>query len=134
MSVEFMERYWEQVQPFMADLSRADLRGFIRDQLKGQLFGALFNKEGAAFAGYYYGEADRRIARTSPATLITMLWSISVQSNIIPISSRMKPTCSSHLMKTIIRLWQKSWKSGSPTGGDRVSMRPLWSLQTLRKP
>ena len=42
----------------MADLSRADLRGFIRDQLKGQLFGALFNKEGAAFAGYYYGEAD----------------------------------------------------------------------------
>ena len=58
MSVEFMERYWEQVQPFMADLSRADLRGFIRDQLKGQLFGALFNKEGAAFAGYYYGETD----------------------------------------------------------------------------
>ena len=58
MSVEFMERYWEQVQPFMADLSRADLRGFIRDQLNGQLFGALFNKEGAAFAGYYYGEAD----------------------------------------------------------------------------
>ena len=46
------------VQTFMADLSRADLRGFIRDQLKGKLFGALFNKEGAAFAGYYYGEAD----------------------------------------------------------------------------
>ncbi len=58
MSVEFMERYWEQVQPFMADLSHADLRSFIRDQLKGQLFGALFNNEGAAFAGYYYGEAD----------------------------------------------------------------------------
>ena len=58
MSVEFMERYWEQVQPFMADPSRTDLRGFIRDQLNGQLFGALFNKEGAAFAGYYYGEAD----------------------------------------------------------------------------
>ncbi len=58
MSVEFMERFGEQVQPFMADLSRADLRGFIRDQLKGQLFGALFNKEGAAFARYYYGEAD----------------------------------------------------------------------------
>lgn len=131
MSAEFMERYWEQVQPFMADLSRADLRGFIRDQLKGQLFGALFNKEGAALLDITMA---RRIARTSPATLITMLWSISVQSNIIPISSRMKPICSSHLMKTIIRLWQKSWKSGSPTGRDRVSMRPLWSLQTLRKP
>ena len=131
MSAEFMERYWEQVQPFMADLSRADLRGFIRDQLKGQLFGALFNKEGAALLDI---TTARRIARTSPVTLITMLWSISVQSNIIPISSRMKPICSSHLMKTIIRLWQKSWKSGSPTGRDRVSMRPLWSLQTLRKP
>ena len=115
MSAEFMERYWEQVQPFMADLSRADLRGFIRDQLLDITMA-------------------RRIARTSPATLITMLWSISVQSNIIPISSRMKPICSSHLMKTIIRLWQKSWKSGSPTGRGRVSMRPLWSLQTLRKP
>ena len=31
-------------------------------------------------------------------------------------------------------VWQKSWKSGSPTGRDRVSMRPVWSLQTLRKP
>ena len=58
MSVEFMERYWEQVQLFMADLSHADLRSFIRDQLKGQLFGALFNQTGLAFASYYYGESD----------------------------------------------------------------------------
>lgn len=58
MSVEFMERYWEQMQSFMADLSHADLRGFIRDQLKGKLFGALFNKVGLAFASYYYGESD----------------------------------------------------------------------------
>lgn len=58
MSVEFMERYWEQMQSFMADLSHADLRGFIRDQLKGRLFGALFNKVGLAFASYYYGESD----------------------------------------------------------------------------
>ena len=58
MSAEFMERYWEQVQLFMADLSHADLRSFIRDQLKGQLFGALFNQTGLAFASYYYGESD----------------------------------------------------------------------------
>ena len=38
------------------------------------------------------------------------------------------------LALTDITIWQKSWKSGSPTGRDRVSMRPLWSLQTLRKP
>ncbi|MFR6186727.1 MAG: hypothetical protein ACLUJG_15200 [Lawsonibacter sp.] len=69
MSVEFMERYWEQVQPFMADLSRADLRGFIRDQLNGQLFGALFNKEGQPLLPTTMG---RQTALTSPATLTTM--------------------------------------------------------------
>ena len=58
MSVEFMERYNEQYQAFLADLKHADLRAFIRDELKGQLFGALFNEVGAAFAGYYYGESD----------------------------------------------------------------------------
>ena len=58
MSVEFIERYSEQYQVFLKDLKHADLRSFIRDALKGQLFGALFNEEGAAFAGYYYGEGD----------------------------------------------------------------------------
>ena len=58
MSVEFIERYNEPYQAFLADIKQADLRSFIRDALKGKLFGALFNKEGAAFAGYYYGESD----------------------------------------------------------------------------
>ena len=58
MSVEFIERYSEQYQAFLADIKQADLRSFIRDVLKGQLFGALFNEKGAAFAGYYYGESD----------------------------------------------------------------------------
>lgn len=42
----------------MADPSRADLRGFIWNQLKGELFGARFNQKGLAFASYYYGESD----------------------------------------------------------------------------
>ena len=58
MSVEFIGRYSEQYQAFLADIKQADLRSFIRDVLKGQLFGALFNEKGAAFAGYYYGESD----------------------------------------------------------------------------
>ena len=58
MSVEFIERYNEQYQAFLADIRRADLRSFIRDSLKGQLFGALFNEVGSAFAGYYYGVSD----------------------------------------------------------------------------
>ena len=63
MSAEFMERYWEQVQLFMADLSRADLRGFIRDQLKGQLFGALFNKEDVYKRQILPGPATERYSR-----------------------------------------------------------------------
>ncbi len=58
MSDEFIVRYNEEYELFMKDLQRADLRSFIRDKLNGKLFGALFNKQGAAFAGYYYGEGD----------------------------------------------------------------------------
>jgi hypothetical protein len=58
MSDEFIVRYNEEYELFMKDLKRADLRSFIRDKLGGKLFGALFNKQGAAFAGYYYGEGD----------------------------------------------------------------------------
>ena len=35
-----------------------DLREFIRDELDGCLFSVLFNHQGRAFAGYYYGEGD----------------------------------------------------------------------------
>ena len=35
-----------------------DLREFIRDELDGCLFSVLFNYQGRAFAGYYYGEGD----------------------------------------------------------------------------
>ena len=98
MSVEFMERYWEQVQPFMAGLSRADLRGFIRDQLKGQLFGALFNKEGAAFAGYYYGEAD---SPYFPSDIDN--YALEYFGSEQYYSNQFLQV----LMRTIIRLWQK---------------------------
>ena len=57
MSVEFMERYWSRCSVYGGPEPRRPAR-FYPDQLNGQLFGALFNKEGAAFAGYYYGEAD----------------------------------------------------------------------------
>ena len=30
----------------------------IRDELDGCLFSVLFNQQGRAFAGYYYGEGD----------------------------------------------------------------------------
>ena len=104
MSVEFMERYWEQVQLFMADLSHADLRSFIRDQLKGQLFGALFNQTGLAFASYYYGESD---SPYFPSDTIIMLLVSLVRNVTIPMKFRMKPICSFLLMRNIIKPWQR---------------------------
>ena len=35
-----------------------DRREFIRDELDSCLFSVLFNQQGRAFAGYYYGEGD----------------------------------------------------------------------------
>ena len=58
MSAEFMERYLDMVEQFRADPAGLDLRPFIRDELGGQLFSALFNDKGTDFAWYYYGKLD----------------------------------------------------------------------------
>ena len=58
MSAEFMERYLDTVEQFRADPAGVDLRPFIRDELGGQLFSALFNDKGTDFAWYYYGKLD----------------------------------------------------------------------------
>ena len=54
MSLEFLERCWDTVEAFNADPSGTDLRPFLRDELGGQLFSALFDDEGEAFAQAYY--------------------------------------------------------------------------------
>ena len=54
MSLEFLERCWDTVEEFNADPSGTDLRPFLRDALGGQLFSALFDEEGEAFARHYY--------------------------------------------------------------------------------
>ena len=56
MSLEFLERCWDTVEAFNADPAGTDLRPFIRDELGGQLFSALFDEEGEAFARYYYDQ------------------------------------------------------------------------------
>ena len=58
MAEGFMEEYGDVVQKVKDDVESVDLRVFIRDELEGQLFGALFNQKGLAFASYYYGEND----------------------------------------------------------------------------
>ena len=59
MSLEFLERCWDTVEEFNADPAGTDLRPFIRDVLGGQLFSALFDDEGTAFARYYYGQGGQ---------------------------------------------------------------------------
>ena len=58
MGEEFLAEYGEVVEKVKADPASVDLREFIRDELDGCLFSVLFNQQGRAFAGYYYGEGD----------------------------------------------------------------------------
>ena len=51
MGEDFLKEYIKQVK---ADPANVDLR----DELDGCLFSVLFNQQGRAFAGYYYGEGD----------------------------------------------------------------------------
>ena len=58
MGEDFLKEYGEVAKQVKADPASVDLREFIRDELDGCLFSVLFNQQGRAFAGYYYGEGD----------------------------------------------------------------------------
>ncbi len=58
MSVDFLKEYSEVAKQVKADPASVDLRAFIQNEFDGCLFSVLFNQQGRAFAGYYYGEGD----------------------------------------------------------------------------
>ena len=58
MGEDFLAEHGEVVKRVKSDPSHTDLRSFIREELLGCLYFALFNKTGRVFAHYYYGEAD----------------------------------------------------------------------------
>ena len=58
MGEDFLKEYGEVVKQVKADPISVDLRAFIQNELDGCLFSVLFNQQGRAFAGYYYGEGD----------------------------------------------------------------------------
>ena len=58
MGEDFLKEHGEVVKQVKADPASVDLRVFIQDELDGCLFSVLFNQQGRAFAGYYYGEGD----------------------------------------------------------------------------
>ena len=55
MRDDFLERFGELVSRIKSGSADDDLRVFIKDNLNGQLTRFLFNKQGRAFADYYYG-------------------------------------------------------------------------------
>ena len=55
MGEEFLAEYGDVVEKVKTDPVSVDLRAFIQDELDGCLFSVLFNQQGRAFAGYYYG-------------------------------------------------------------------------------
>ena len=58
MNENFLEEYGELVKQVKAVPDSIDLRTFIREELSGCLNSAVFNRQGSAFAAYYYGEND----------------------------------------------------------------------------
>ena len=58
MGEDFLKEHGEVAKQVKADPASVDLRAFIQDELDGCLFSVLFNHQGRAFAGYYYGEGD----------------------------------------------------------------------------
>lgn len=58
MGEKFLEEHGDVVNQVKADPGSTDLRTFIREELFGCLFSALFNQKGRAFAHYCYGEND----------------------------------------------------------------------------
>ena len=58
MGEDFLKEYGEVAKQVKSAPGHTDLRSFIREELLGCLYSALFNKTGRAFAHYYYGEAD----------------------------------------------------------------------------
>ncbi len=56
MGAAFLEAYGDLVRQIKADPSGVDLRALIRDAGEGQLAASLFNRQGRAFAHYYYGD------------------------------------------------------------------------------
>ena len=58
MGEDFLVKYSDVVEKVKTDPASVDLREFIRDELDDCLFSVMFNQQGRAFAGYYYGEGD----------------------------------------------------------------------------
>ena len=59
MGDDFLEEYSAMTEQTKARPGNTDLRTFIREELSGCLHSALFNRQGQAFAQYYYGENDQ---------------------------------------------------------------------------
>ena len=116
MSEEFIEEYGEVVQQVKADPAGVDLREFIRDELDSCLFAVLFNHQGHAFASYYYGESDDPYY---PADIDNYALEYFGSEQYHLTNSRMKPTSSSLLMRTIIKLWQRLSQNDLTTGKSR---------------
>ena len=55
MRDDFLERFGDLVSRIKSGSADDDLRVFIKDNLNGKLTRFLFNKQGRAFADYYYG-------------------------------------------------------------------------------
>ncbi len=78
MGEDFLKEYSEVAKQVKADPASVDLREFIRDELDGCLFSVLFNQQGRAFAGYYYGEGDSPYYPADIDDYALNFWSVAI--------------------------------------------------------
>ncbi len=104
MGGEFLKEYGEVAKQVKADPASVDLRAFIQNELDSCLFFVLFDQKGRALQAI---TMERATAPTILPMLMTTPSASSARSGITPMSSKMKPTCSSPLMRTTTRPWQR---------------------------
>ena len=78
MGEKFLEEHGDVVNQVKADPGSTDLRTFIREELFGCLFSALFNQKAVPLPNYYYGEMMRPIILPTLMTMPEIFWSVPV--------------------------------------------------------
>ena len=104
MGEDFLKEYSEVAKQVKADPASVDLREFIRDELDAVCSLCYSISKAVPLQAI---TTERATAPTILPMLTTTPSASSARSGITLMSSRMKPTCSSPLTRTTIRLWQR---------------------------
>ena len=125
MGEDFLAEHGEVVKQVKTGPDSTDLRAFIRAELFGCLYSALFNQQGRAFAHYYYGEND---APYYPSDIDDYALQYFGPERYHSDEFRQEAYLFIPLTRTTIRPWQRSSRNALSTGRVRAMTKTRWSL------